>query len=531
MADNISLKYLNRRNFLALCGLSVLPELLIACQNGPTTSAIGSPTPTRRPSSPTEADWTKLGSQLKGSLIRPGHAQYATASQLFDPRYDTIQPSAVAYCASAVDVQNCLAFVRNFGLPVVPRAGGHSYAGYSTTTGLVIDVSRMNSITTNLASNTATIEAGARLIDVYARLAQDNLVLPAGSCPTVGITGLTLGGGIGALGRKFGLTCDNLLSAQVVTADGRSLTCDTQSNADLFWALRGGGGGNFGVVTSFVFQAHPVSTLTLFSLAWPWSSAVPVFDAWQHWGPQAPDELWSNCVLQATDNKSEQPKVELNGVYVGNQAGLEPLLAQLTNSINVAPIHSEVSENSIVDTMLYEAGCSEGVAECHLPSQSPQGQLTREMSHAKSDYFTSLLPPEGINNLVNAITEHQASPVLRRAYFIIDANGGAINRVPSSATAFVHRDTLFSIQYNAPWNIGDSDAVIAAHRNWLTKTWQAMRPYASGAAYQNYIDPVLPDWQQAYYGANLARLQQVKATYDPSNLFHFAQSIPPATHA
>ncbi|TMC21059.1 MAG: FAD-dependent oxidoreductase, partial [Chloroflexi bacterium] len=228
--------------------MGVLPELLIACQNGTTTSAVGRPTltATRHPLPPTETDWATLASQLNGSLIRPGHAQYATAHQLFDPRYDSIQPAAIAYCASAKDVQNCLAFVRNFALPVAPRAGGHSYAGYSTTTGLLIDVTRMNEITTDVTSGTALIGAGARLIDVYARLAQDNLVLPAGSCPTVGITGLTLGGGIGVLGRKFGLTCDNMLSAQVVTADGRLLICNTQHYADLFWTLRGGGGGNFG---------------------------------------------------------------------------------------------------------------------------------------------------------------------------------------------------------------------------------------------------------------------------------------------
>src|SRR5262249_10334799 len=151
-------------------------------------------------------------------------------------------PAAIAYCASPADIQSCLAFVRNFGLPVAIRAGGHSYAGYSTTTGLVIDVTRMNSITVDTGARTAVIVAGARLSDVYDRLAQDNLVLPAGSCPTVGVAGLTLGGGVGVIGRKFGLTCDSLLAVQVVTADGRVLTCDAQHNADLFWALRGGGG-------------------------------------------------------------------------------------------------------------------------------------------------------------------------------------------------------------------------------------------------------------------------------------------------
>ena len=530
MLDHLSAKYLKRRNFLALCGLSILPELLGACQNGITTTAIGTlaPTSTRQLAVPTEADWATLASQLKGSLIRPGNTQYVSACQLFDPRYDNIKPAAIAYCTSPTDVQNCLAFVRKFALPVAPRSGGHSYAGYSTTSGLLIDVTRMNSVTTDLASDTATIGAGARLIDIYARLAQDNLVLPGGSCATVGITGLTLGGGVGVLGRKFGLTCDNLLAAQVVTADGRLLTCNTRQNADLFWALRGGGGGNFGIVTSFTFQAHRVPALTLFTLRWSWSNAARVIDGWQHWGPQTPDEAWSNCVMD-TGSKSAPPMISVNGVYVGKQADFEPLLAQLTNNIGVAPTSRYVAEASILDTMLYEAGCSdEGVAACHLPSQNPQGQLTREIQNAKSDYFTALLPPQAINNLLHAMNQHQASPILRRAFIIIDANGGAINRVAADATAFAHRNTLFSFQYNSNWNSRDSAAVIAAHHAWLTKTWQSMRPYASGSAYQNYIDPDLPNWQQAYYGANLARLQQVKAIYDPHNLFHFAQSIPPA---
>ena len=521
---------INRRTFLTLCGtLTVLPTTLAACQNGPGTT-IPSPTPTRQPPKLTEADWSALANKVQ--LIRPGDAQYVTAHQLFDPRFDSILPAAIAYCASVADVQNCLAFVRNFRLPVAIRAGGHSYAGYSTTTGLVIDVTRMNSITTDVAAGTAVIGAGARLIDVYDKLAQDNLVLPAGSCGTVGVAGLTLGGGAGVIGRKFGLTCDSLLSAQVVTADGHLLTCDAQHNADLFWALRGGGGGNFGVVTSFTFQVHPVSSLTLFTLTWPWSSAAGVLDSWQRWAPQALDEVWSNCVLLATGNKSSGPIIEVNGVYVGDEAALNPLLAQLTSSISTAPASRYVASVGVLEAMLYEAGCSsKGVAACHLPGQNPQGELTRDIESAKSDYFTNLLPQQAINNLMNAIVQRQDSSVLGQGGIGIDAYGGAINRVAADATAFAHRNALFSVQYNADWNVGDSDAVVAANHTWLTNTWQSMRSYASGTAYQNYVDPDLANWQQAYYSSNFARLQRVKAVYDPNNLFRFAQSIPPASGA
>jgi hypothetical protein len=541
----LPLAKMNRRRFLALSALGALPCMLSACgmpgsDNTPQTlSPIGttptsnasrtptlSPSPTRPPS-PTEADWKTLAKNLQGTLVRPDSSQYATASQLFHPRFDSIRPAAIAYCASPGDVQACLSFVRQFALPFTARSGGHSYAGYSTTTGLVIDVTRMNTVTVNTGNGTATIGAGALLIDIYGTLAQYGLVLPAASCATVGIAGVTLGGGISVLGRKFGLTCDNLLSAQVVVADGRVLTCDASHNADLFWALRGGGGGNFGVVTSFTFQTHAVSALALLTLDWPWSNAAGVIGAWQNWAPQAPDALWSNCLLLATSDKSSAPIIRVNGVYVGDVAPLNTLVQQLINKVGVAPSNSYVSGATILNIMLDEAGCyGKTVDECHLPTQNPQGQLQRDSYKARSDYYKNALSRQAIDALINAIAHNQASATIGKGMILLDACGGAINRVRADATAFVHRDQLFSAQYIANWHSGDPASVIRANDSWLADTWQSMRPYASGSAYQNYIDPDLPDWQNAYYGANLSRLQRIKAMYDPGNLFHFNQSIP-----
>jgi len=528
---------MNRRDFIELSILGGLTGLLASC-GGSTNTSNATPTvtaskitpgitPTQQ-STPTNADWAALANSLQGILVRPGSPQYTTARQLFSTRFDNILPAAIAYCASPSDVQKSLAFVRRFNLPFAPRSGGHSYAGYSTSAGLVLDVTRMNTVAVNASAGTATIGAGARLIDVYNEIAPSGLILPAGSCPTVGIAGLTLGGGVGVIGRKFGLTCDNLLSAQVVTADGSVLTCNASQNADLFWALRGGGGGNFGVVTSFVFQLHPVTALSLFTLDWPWSSAANIVAAWQNWGPQAPDELWSNCLLLSTSNNtSAAPLVRVNGVYVGGAGPLNALLQQLINRVGSAPTGNYVYTDSPLETMMVEAGCyGKSVAACHLPSQNPQGTLARDTSGAKSDYFTSLLSRQGINVLVNAISQRQSDATLGNGGIGLDAYGGAINRVAADATAFVHRNALFSAQYTANWNAGASSSVIAANFSWLNEMWQALRPYASGAAYQNYIDPNLSNWQQAYYGANLPRLQQIKATYDPTNLFHFAQSIP-----
>ncbi|HLI07359.1 MAG TPA: FAD-binding protein [Ktedonobacteraceae bacterium] len=531
---------MRRRDFLALSALGIaMPGALIACANGspqgnnptPTATSTKAASPTATPSptaqaTPTGADWAQLAKSLQGTLVLPGSSQYSTALQLFDPRFDSIHPAAIAYCVSPMDVQQCLAFVQKFNLPLAARSGGHSYAGYSTTTGLVVDVTRMNTVVMNTGNGTATIGAGAHLIDVYSTLSNYGVVIPAGSCPTVGIAGLTLGGGIGVIGRKFGLTCDNLLAAQIVLANGTVLTCDAHHNADLFWALRGGGGGNFGVTTSFTFQTHPVSSLSLFTLDWPWSSAAEVVSAWQNWAPPAPDELWSNCLLLATSPKSSGPQVRVNGVYVGSISILNQLLQQLTSQVSAAPTGRYVYNDSLLETMMVEAGCyGMSVAACHLPSQNPQGQLQRVPYAARSDFFTSTLPSQGINALVNAIASRQASS-LGEGGIAFDASGGAINRVAANATAFVHRNDLFSVQYTANWNASDPSSVISANQTWLNGVWQSMRPYASGNVYQNYVDPNLPNYLQAYYGSNLPRLQQVKATYDPTNLFHFAQSIP-----
>ena len=543
--DAVPAEEMNRRDFLKLCAVGALPDLLATCQSGPSKPGVTNlPSPTRPPSptrqpSPTGTDWSELASSLKGTLIRPDSPYYPTARQLFNPRFDSVQPAGIAYCASPVDDQTCLAFAQRYGIPLVPRSGGHSYAGYSTTTGLVLDVTRMNTVNVDAGTRTAIVGAGTRLIDVYAALAQHGMALPAGSCPTVGIAGLTLGGGVGVLGRKFGLTCDNLLAAQVVVADGRVLTCDASHDPNLFWALRGGGGGNFGVVTSFTFRVYPVVTLSLFTLRWPWANAAAVIDAWQGWAPRAPDELWSNCLLQATRDHSHDetggrdksgpydPIVEVNGVYVGDVAPLGSLLQQLTSPIDAVPTSRYVWDAGLLETMLYEANCyGKTVGECHLPSQDPQGQLPRAAYSSKSDFFTSPLPRQGIDNLVNAIARSQFSSTLGEGGIGLDAFGGAINRMAANATAFVHRNALFSAQYTANWNASDSASSIAAKQAWLTDLWQSMRQFASGAAYQNYIDPDLVNWQQAYYGANLSRLQHVKATYDPGDLFHFAQSIP-----
>jgi len=459
--------------------------------------------------------------------VRPGDRGYGTARLVFNPRYDGIRPAAIAYCAGTADVRSCLAFAGRHGVAVVPRAGGHSYIGASTGPGLVVDVTPMHAVRVDAASGTATIGAGARLVDVYAALAGHGITVPAGSCPTVGLAGLALGGGVGVVGRAYGLTSDNLVAATVVTADGRVLDCDARRQPELFWACRGGGGGNFGVLTSLRLRTHPAPAGTLFFLSWPWSAAARVVDGWQRWAPAAPDPLWSTCKLLGSAGRA-RPSVLVAGLYLGSAGGLQPLLDGLAARVGTDPTTRSVRTRGYADAMLAEAGCSgRTIAECHLPSQAPGGRLARESLVAASHFVDRPLPAAGIAVLVRAAERRGRLAGGGEGGISLDALGGAINRVPPEATAFVHRGALFLAQLTTTWADGASAGSMARQRDWLRGFHAALRPYANGEAYQNYPDPDLAGWHRAYYGRNYERLVRAKAAYDPGSLFRPPQGIPP----
>ena len=417
-------------------------------------------------------------------------------------------------------------FVRTTGTPVAARSGGHSYAGYSTTSGLVIDVGPMKQVERGASANTARIGAGATLIDVYSGLAAVNQGVPGGSCPSVGITGSTLGGGIGVVGRKYGLSCDVLTALELVTADGNSIRCSETSEPDLFWAHRGGGGGNFGVVTALEFRTHATRSLTRFLARWDWSHANAVVAAWQQWMSTAPDELWSSLHLDGAESASDQAHVYVSGVYIGSPDLLQPLLDQLQAAARAPMTTRFVKEDSYLRTMFVEAGCA-GLSDdaCHQPSIVPGGKLARDTNAARSDFVAQPLTGAGIDVLLNAI-EGRRSLGLPGGGVLFDAYGGAINAVAPADTAFVNRDMICCLQYVAPWPAGAPAATVLANEAWLDALYSAMRPHVSGFAYLNYIDPNLSGWQHAYYGANLDRLVSVKAAADPADLLAFKQGVP-----
>jgi len=486
-----------------------------------------------RAGGPTPADWAALARELpSGALVRPGDSRYPAAGHLFQPQFDGVHPAGIAYLRSAHDAATCIAFAWRFHLPLAVRSGGHSYAGWSGTTGMVMDVSALSAVHLSPGRTSATVGAGARLIDVYSGMAAHGVTIPAGSCPTVGVAGLTLGGGVGVTGRAYGLTCDSLTSAQVVTADGRIRTVDAAHDSALFWALRGGGGGNFGVVTSFSFRTHPASACSYAFLSWPWSRAGHVISAWQRWAPSAPDDLWANLHLSAGSDGALSVGIGAN-LIGGSTTTLENHLDRLVSAVGAQPSSTTVRHRSYLETMQVMGGVfgwSEAQAHLHgtLPGQNPAGRVARQSYAARSDVYTRAIDAHGIGLLVDGVARYaRTAPAGGSAAVAFDALGGAINRVRPDATAFVHRNGLFIAQYiaNYPGSGVPSGTAVSRSRAWLNGVWTSMRPYASGQAYQNYIDPQLTNWRTAYYGANATRLEAVKRAYDPARVFTFPQAI------
>lgn len=475
---------------------------------GPTTPASAAASVPPR----IKADWPALAKSLDGTLVRPKDSSYAADRILYNTRFDNLRPAALAYVTGTGDIRTCLDFSRRTGIPLAIRSGGHSYAGWSSGDGrLVIDVSKLNSI--RLDGTTATVGAGAKLIDVYATLGSHGRTIPAGSCPSVGVSGLTLGGGHGVMSRSMGLTCDNLIGATIVTADGKVRECSADSEPDLFWALRGAGNGNFGVVTSLRFATHPVPEVVSGYLTWRWSRAASVVRAWQKWGPDQPDPIWSALHLDCAPGGS--PTVAIPLLSTGSKADLTAAVDRLAASVGSDAASVSLRPRSYLDATFSYAGCAGlSAAQCHL---APAGHLHRETYTARSDFYDAELSDAGVDTLLAQVQRLAGQSGGGAGSIALTALGGAVNRPSPTATAFSHRTSRVLTQYLA------SDALSST--TWLDSTHKAMRRHASGAAYQNYADPTLTTWRTAYYGPNAPRLTTLKSHLDPTHLFTFPQSL------
>lgn len=494
----------SRRGFLAgAAGAAMLPW----AGSGARAGAFGPIGPTPDPG---DAAWRDLANALDGPVVRRTDFDPAKFNWIFNRRYAAVRPNGIAFCRSVEDVQKAIKWVVKHGVRFVNRSGGHSYAGFSTTEGLVLDVGAMNGV--GVDQGVATVQAGARNGQVYALLEAANASITHGRCPTVGVAGFLLGGGIGFNMRARGVAVDQVQSIEMVDAKGELRTLSATRDADLFWANLGGGGGNFGVATKFALRTFPVTTMTAFKLVW---EGAPIdlqrkFTALMPSMTAAPDGFGSRIALQVKRIGTRNTVViDLVGQYTGTRAQVEAILAPA----------GPPSKQAWVESGRYWS------AQHFLEDDDKFGYFQE-----CSAFLTSFLAPGAIAQAFEFLRTwpgtgpgEGAGADLR--FF---QTGGQMNRVAAGATAFVHRDSAWLLDIGLNWTATDGKATIDRNLQWQSEFYKAMLPYSNGQAYQNFTDPSLADYARAYYGANLPRLSRIKRAVDPNNLFQFPQSIPPA---
>jgi FAD/FMN-containing dehydrogenase len=438
-------------------------------------------------------DLAELRTALDGELLTPDSPGFDAARRPAMPRSSEVHPVAVARCATVQDVVRTLAHARATGTPVAPRGGGHCFAGRSSTEGLQLDLGRLDTITVD-AGGRATIGAGARLAQVYDALHARGRTIPAGCGPTVGIAGLTLGGGIGLLGRRYGLTCDVLVGAQVVLADGRCVDCDAEREAELFWALRGAGGGQFGVVTALHYATVAEPLATRFELRWSPGAAAAVVAAWQEWAPAAPDDLTANLSV-AVD--ADGLHVVVFGAALRDPEATRTRLAELIAGVGARP----------------DVDLRGGMPVRDLKRSFAEEPAEAGPSVSRSEFFARPLPGAAIAALLAELT---AGPPHGRRELAWTAMGGAYDRVAPDATAFAHRGVRFLLEHVEAGADGP---------RWVDRSWSIAHAHGSGRVYPNFPDLRLDGWAHAYHGENLPRLIAARNAYDPERLFRSPHTL------
>jgi FAD/FMN-containing dehydrogenase len=503
-----------------LAGVSLLAAGCAPVATRPTSSPSATPTSTHGSGGPGVPDWSALADAIAGSLALPADATYQRQKLTENPRWDSAMPLAVLSAKTAADVAKALDFARKYELPIALRSGGHSYPGYSaggaTGTGvarsLVIDTRPLDSIAFG-ANNSVTIGAGASLAQVYNAVGARGRALAGGSCATVGIAGLTLGGGVGVLVRAYGLTIDSLEAVTIVTADGQQHTATASSNPDLFWACRGGGGGHLGVVTELTFSTLSAPQVTMFALSWPFSSAASVVKAWQGWAPSADSRLWSTLKLLNGPKYGAEPGLFVSGTWLGPASELNAQFAPFFAAAG-APASNLRGTHTYQDAMMRYAGCATiPIAQC---TTAPGGELVRESFGATSHIAYESLDEAGIAQLIQKVIAARALPGVREAGISIDALGGVVRNIAPDATAFPHRAALASVQYTATFPDGTNPAPLD---DYVRGFRSAMIPYWGEGAYVNYADASLPNPSASYFAGNAERLRDVRAKYDPHGFF------------
>lgn len=460
--------------------------------------------------------WQSLADRLVGPLLCSGDSSFRRFAEPFNLAHndDASQPTAIALCANRQDVMTAVNWARDHGISPVVRSGGHSYGGYSMGRGLMIDVSLLKRFSWNGPRNELTVECGARNGDVYNVLRSENRTTTHGRCPTVGIAGFLLGGGIGFNMRRYGVGSDHMVAGEIVTADGKTLKLSADENADLFWASRGGGGGNFGINTAFTIETVPASRVTVFSVKWraPRKAAEAIALALMAALDERDGRLGSRFKFYKDRSAPDGSRavVEVLGQLYGPPQGVEALLKEMPSPSQGVTVEADVAELDYWDGQ-----------DFLVDWEGPFRFFERSM------FLTHNLDATAIGTAFEHLWELELSS---DKDFTPDARffqtGGRINEIDAGTTAFVHRDSRWLMDFGLPWSAQEDDAWVTRNRARQDRLFDAMAAYGNGHSYQNFVDPALENFRTAYYGQNLSQLIDVKRRYDPNNLFKFAQSIP-----
>ncbi|UQN31188.1 FAD-dependent oxidoreductase [Brachybacterium kimchii] len=435
-------------------------------------------------------NWEALDDELSGSVLLPDDDDYATDKKLFNPAFDSRSPTAVIRPRSRGDVERVMEFVRVHGLKVSARGGGHSYVGASAADDtVVLDLRDYHGISYSSSSKHVTIQAGADLYSVHEALSAHDRMIPTGTCPTVGAVGLALGGGIGVDTRRYGTTSDSLVSAHVVLPDGRTVTASADSRPDLFWALRGGGGGLNGVVTDLTFATHPLHSQASFAMAFADSDAEEVITGWASWLKSSDGSRWASVKI-STDGHGTM-KVNVIGVADADDA--RDAVNSLAKATGARPDSATYKSRSHMDLVDYLGGGSSS---------------DREVFAAGTDVLRSV-GSSTAEAIVAAVKKRSTAG--QKTAAILDPLDGAVHDVERSGTAFPWRSQTASLQWYASLT---STSGLEDARAWVEASHEGVDSASSGG-YVNYLEP--GDSAERCFGENAAKLARIREHYDPSH--------------
>ncbi len=459
---------------------------------------------------PHKLSWAALAdleARLSGHLVLPWDTDYDSARQESNPAFQAY-PQVIAYCVSQADVLVCLAVARLLGLWVALRSGGHSTAGYSVNDGLVLDTSELRGVVLDEPNALVHVAAGTDFDTFNAALDGTGWHVPTGACGNVCVAGFVQGGGYGYTSRAFGIQSDCVESFRVALADGRVVTASASENPDLHWAMRGGTGGNFGVLLQVTYRMVRLDQVWAYAISWPSGQAAQVLTLMQasYMKSGAPDALGYMMNLGYV---AGQPVYMVQGMFCGTPEAGKAVLAPLLALPGAQLLVDELGTYPQLDKLLEDKPYS-------LPDNLPDGACETKAS----GYIASVLAPADWQTLIDYFGTSPNGWTL--AY--LEPYGGAINRYPVQDSAFVHRSVDMNFVVDVFWRNAAERATMQA---WLAGFMKLLQPFTNGHVYQNYADSSLADFRQAYWGTAFERLLAVKAAVDPTHFFHFEQSIRP----